>query len=93
MTGALTPEAAPLWPLAGIAGIFLVAGAAIMVWPRPLIRFYIGLLRPMRGLFGQTLIDWEIGLMEGKAAAFVVRLFGAFVILAGASVLIYRMAG
>lgn len=93
MTGAALPEAAPLWPLAGIAGFFFVAGAAILVWPRPLIRAYVGLLRPMRGLFGRTLIDWEIGLLEGKAAPIVVRLFGAFVILAGASVIFYRMAG
>ena len=92
MSGAALPEAAPLWPLAGIAGFFLVAGAAILVWPRPLIRAYIGLLRPMRGLFG-SLIDWEIGLLEGRAAPILVRLFGAFVILAGASVLFYRVAG
>lgn len=85
-------EAAPLWPLAGIAGFFFVAGAAIMIWPRPLIRFYIGLLRPMRGLFGRT-VDWEIDLLEGKAAPIIVRLFGAFVILAGASVIFYRAAG
>ncbi|HEV2818636.1 MAG TPA: hypothetical protein VGW40_15610 [Allosphingosinicella sp.] len=86
------PEAAPLWPLAGIAGFFLLAGAAIVAWPRPLIRCYIALLRPMRGLFGR-LIDWEIGLLEGRAAPVVVRLFGAFVILAGASVIFYRVAG
>jgi hypothetical protein len=86
------PDAAPLWPLAGIAGFFLIAGAAIIAWPRPLIRFYIALLRPMRGLFGR-LIDWEIGLLEGRVAPIVVRLFGAFVILAGASVLFYRVAG
>jgi hypothetical protein len=86
------PETAPFWPLAGIAAFFLIAGAAILAWPRPLIRFYAGLLRPMRGLFGRSLIDWEIGLLEGKAAALVVRLFGAFVILAGASVFFYRLA-
>lgn len=85
-------ETAPFWPLAGIAGFFFVAGAAILVWPRPLIRFYIALLRPMRGLFGR-LIDWEVGLLEGRAAPIVVRLFGAFVILAGASVIFYRVAG
>lgn len=84
---------APFWPLAAIAGFFFLAGAAVLAWPRPLIRFYVGLLRPMRGLFGRSLIDWEIGLLEGKAAPLVVRLFGAFVILAGASVLFYRVAG
>jgi hypothetical protein len=82
-----------IWPLAGIAGFFFLAGAAIFAWPRPLIRFYVGLLRPMRGLFGRSLIDWEVGLLEGRAAPLVVRLFGVFVILAGASVLFYRVAG
>ena len=81
---------APFWPLAIGAGFFLVAGAAILAWPRPLIQFYIGLVRPMRRLFGQTLIDWEIGLLEGWAAPWIVRLFGLFVIVAGASILYFR---
>jgi hypothetical protein len=85
-------ETAPFWPLALIAGFFFLAGAAIIAWPRPLIRGYIALLRPMRGLFG-SLIDWEIRLLEGRVAPIVVRLFGAFVILAGASVIFYRTAG
>ena len=82
---------APLWPLAAGAGFFLLAGAAILAWPRALIRLYIRLLRPMRALFGR-LIDWEIGLLESKAAALVVRLFGGFVILAGLSILFYFVA-
>ena len=86
------PEAAPFWPLALIAGFFFLAGAAILVWPRPLIRCYVALLRPMRGLFG-SLIDWEVRLLEGTVAPIVVRLFGAFVILAGVSVLFYRVTG
>jgi len=81
---------APFWPLAIGAGFFLVAGAAILAWPRPLIQFYIGLVRPMRRLFGRTLIDWEIGLLEGWAAPLVVRLFGLFVIVAGGSILYFR---
>ena len=81
---------APFWPLAIGAGIFLLAGAAILAWPRPLIQFYVGLVRPMRRLFGRALIDWEIGLLEGWAAPLVVRLFGLFVIVAGGSILYFR---
>jgi hypothetical protein len=77
------------WPLAA-AAFFLLAGAAIAAWPRPLIRAYVALLRPMRRLFGRSLIDWEIGLLQGRAAPWLVRLFGLFVILAGASILFYR---
>ena len=80
----------PLAPiLAG--GTFLVLGTAIAAWPRPLIRAYVGLLKPMRRLFGRNLIEWEIGLLEGPAAPVVVRLFGLFVILAGASILFFRV--
>ena len=77
-------------PVAG-AIIFLLVGAAIAVWPRPLIRSYVGLLKPMRRVFGRELIDWEIGLLEGKAAPILVRLFGLFVMLAGASILFVRV--
>lgn len=84
------PEPGPFWPLAVGGGFFLLAGAAILAWPRPLIQFYIGLLKPMRRLFGRSLIDWEIGLLEGKAAPLLVRLFGAFVIVAGLAIFFYR---
>ena len=77
-------------PLA-FAGIFLVIGAAIAVWPRPLIHFYVGLIKPMRRVFGRELIDWEIGLLEGKAAPILVRLFGLFVMLAGASIIFFQL--
>ena len=80
---------APFWPIAAGA-FFLVAGAAIAAWPRPLIRGYVRLLRPMRRRFGRSLIDWEIGLLEGRAAPVLVRLFGLFVILAGASIFYYQ---
>ena len=82
---------APFWPLAFAAGAFLAIGAAIAAWPQPLIRFYVGLLRPMRRLFGRELIDWEIGMIAGKAAPIFVRLFGLFVILAGASILLVQI--
>ena len=83
----------PFWPIAGAGLFFLLAGAAILAWPRPLIRFYVRLLRPMRGLFGRPLIDWEIGLLEGRAAPVIVRLFGLFVIVAGLSIFAYPMLG
>ena len=79
---------APLWtPLVG-AVFFLAAGAAILAWPRGLIRFYVRLLRPMRALFGR-LVEWEIGLLESRWAPRLVRLFGAFVILSGLSIFFY----
>ena len=81
---------APFAPLA-FAGIFLLIGAAIAIWPRPLIRSYVGLLKPMRRVFGRELIDWEIGLLQGRAAPILVRLFGLFVMLAGASILFFRV--
>ena len=82
---------APVAPL--IAGaFFLFAGAAIAAWPRLLIRAYVALLRPMRRLFGRSLIDWEIGLLQGRAAPVLVRLFGLFVILAGASIFFFQAA-
>ena len=74
----------------GAAGFFLLAGAAMLAWPRPLIRFYVRLLRPMRSLFG-AMIDWEVGLLESRAAPWVVRLFGLFVMLSGASILLVPM--
>jgi len=82
---------APFSPLAAGA-FFLIAGAGIAAWPRPLIRGYVRLLKPMRRLFGRPLIDWEIGLLEGKAAPVFVRLFGLFVILAGASIFYFQAA-
>ena len=83
---------APSWPPLAAAAFFLVVGAAIAAWPRPLIRLYVRLLRPMRRLFGRNLIDWEIALLEGRAAPWLVRLFGVFVILAGASILFFQAA-
>ena len=83
---------APLSPLVGGA-FFLVAGAAIAAWPRPLIRGYVRLLRPMRRMFGRPLIDWEIGLLEGRAAPVVVRMFGLFVIVSGLAIFAYPLLG
>ena len=80
----------PFWPLALWAGLFVAIGAAFLIWPHRLIRFYVALLKPMRSLFGRNLIDWEIGLLEGRVAPFLVRLFGLFVILSGASIFFYR---
>lgn len=71
------------------AGAFLLIGAAILAWPRPLLRAYIGLLKPMRGLFG-SVVEWEIGLLESRAAPWLVRLLGLFVILAGGSILFFQ---
>ena len=82
----------PIWPIAAVGAFFLLAGAAIVAWPRPLIRFYVRLLRPMRGLFG-SLIDWEIGLLESRTAPWIVRLFGLFVIVAGLSIFAYPLLG
>lgn len=78
-------------PLA-IGLLFVALGASILAWLRPLVRAYVGLLRPMRGLFG-GLVEWEIGLLEGKWAPRLVRLFGGFVILSGLSVFFYMNAG
>jgi hypothetical protein len=83
---------APFAPLAASL-FFLAAGAAITAWPRPVIRAYIGVLKPMRSLFGRNLIDWEIGLLRGWAAPWFVRLFGLFVMLAGASILFFQAMG
>lgn len=88
----MNPAPAPFWPIAGAGLFFLLAGAAILAWPRPLIRFYVRLIRPMRGLFG-SLIDWEVGLLESRAAPWFVRLFGLFVILAGISIFAYPLLG
>ena len=81
------PEsAAPLFA----AGAFLLIGAAILAWPRPLIRAYIRLVKPMRRLFG-SLVDWEVGLLESRIAPWVVRLFGLFAILAAASIIFFAV--
>ena len=88
----MSPAPAPFWPIAGAGLVFLLAGAAIAAWPRPLIHFYIRLLRPMRRLFGRSLIDWEIGLLERRAAPIFVRLFGLFVVVAGASIFLFRLS-
>ena len=81
----------PFWPLALGAGIFVIIGAAIIAWPHQLIRRYVGLVKPMRRVFGRNLIDWEVGLLEGRAAPILVRLFGLFVIFAGASIFAFRL--
>ena len=72
------------------AGFFLLAGAAIVVWPRPLIRGYVRLVKPMRGLFG-GLVDWEVAMLESRTAPRLVRLFGLFVMLAGGSILSFMV--
>ena len=81
---------APALPLALAAGLFLLAGAAMIAWPRPLIRAYIRLVKPMRRLFG-ALVDWEVGLLESRTAPWLVRLFGLFVMFAGASIIFFQM--
>jgi hypothetical protein len=81
--------AEPIAPLFA-AGAFLLIGAAILAWPRPLIRAYVRLVKPMRGLFG-SLVDWEVGLLQSRTAPWLVRLFGLFVILSGASIIFFRI--
>ncbi len=78
----------PFWPIPVFGLLFLAIGAALVVWPRPAIRAYVRLLRPMRGLFGR-LVDWEIGLTESRLAPILVRLFGGFVILSAGAVFFY----
>ena len=75
----------PMAPLFAAAA-FLLIGGAIVAWPRPLIRFYVRLVKPMRGLFG-GLVDWEVAMLESRTAPRLVRLFGLFVMLAGGSIL------
>ena len=81
---------APALPVMIAAGFFLLAGAAIFAWPRPLIRGYVRLVKPMRSLFG-SVVDWEIGLLQSRAAVWLVRLFGLFVMLAGASIIFFQI--
>ena len=83
---------APAPPVSVIvaAAFFLLAGAAILAWPRPLIRAYVALVKPMRSLFG-SVVDWEINLLESRAAPWVVRLFGLFVMLAGTSIFYFQI--
>jgi hypothetical protein len=81
---------APFWPIAAWGVAFILIGAAILVWPHRLIRLYVAMLKPMRRVFGRNLIDWEIGLLEGRIAPILVRLFGLFVIVAGGSIFFYR---
>ena len=83
-----TPVPPPSVAIAAV--IFLLAGAAIIAWPRPLIRFYIRLVKPMRRLFG-ALVDWEVGLLESRTAPWLVRLFGLFAMFAGASIIFFQM--
>ena len=81
---------APTLPLMFAAGFFLAAGAAMIALPRPLIRAYVRLVKPMRRLFG-SIVDWEIGLLESRTAPWLVRLFGLFVMLAGASIIFFQI--
>jgi len=82
---------APLWPVLVAALTFLAIGGALILWPRQAIALYVRLLRPMRALFGR-LVDWEIGLLEGRVAPVLVRLFGGFVILSAGAILFYAAA-
>ena len=81
---------APVVPMMVAAGVFLLAGAATVAWPRRLIRAYIRLVKPMRRLFG-ALVDWEVGLLESRTAPWVVRLFGLFVMFAVASIIFFQV--
>ena len=81
---------APALPAMIAAGVFLLAGAAILAWPRPLIRAYVRLVKPMRGLFG-SVVDWEVGLLQSRGAPWLVRLFGLFVMFAGASIIFFQI--
>ena len=83
---------AAFWPLLIPAVLFFAIGAALIAWPRSAIALYVRLLRPMRRLFGRSLIDWEIGLLEGRAAPVLVRLFGAFAILSSFAIFFYGAA-
>ena len=83
---------ASVMPLALTAGVFIAIGAAIIAWPQPLIRFYVRLVRPMRRLFG-SIVDWEVRMLEGRAAPWFVRLFGLLAILAGASIVAFPIMG
>ena len=76
-------------PLLIAAIAFFAIGAALLAWPRKAIARYIRLVKPMRALFG-SVVEWEIRLLEGRAAPIVVRLFGAFVILS--SLPVFRAA-
>jgi hypothetical protein len=78
------------WPQSLAAGFFLLAGASMIAWPRPLIRAYIRLVKPMRSLFG-SIVDWEVGLLQGRAAPWFVRAFGLLVMLAGTSIIFFRI--
>ena len=80
----------PAVPLMFAAGFFLAAGAAMIALPRPMIRAYIRLVKPMRRLFG-SIVDWEIGLLQSRTAPWLVRLFGLFVMLAGASIIFFQI--
>jgi hypothetical protein len=86
----MSPAPEPFWPIAVWGALFIAIGAAILIWPHRLIRAYVALLKPMRSMFGRNLIDWEIGLLQGRVAPIIVRLFGLFVIVAGGSIFFYR---
>lgn len=70
---------------------FIAIGVILLVWPRAFLTPYHGLLARMRGL---PLVEWEMGHLKTRTAGIVTRLFGAFVILAGLSIIfVYGMAG
>ncbi len=62
---------APLVFVAIPALIFVAIGAAIVVWPRALLNLQI------------RIHEWQIGWMKGQSAVVLMRVLGAFLLLAG----------
>ena len=77
-------SAGPPVPVIVFGIVFVGIGAVLLVWPRAFLTPYHGLLARMRGL---PLVEWEMGHLKTRAAGILTRLFGAFVILAGLSIL------
>ena len=79
------------WPLLVVATVFILIGVVLLVRPRAFLDRYHALLGKMRGL---PLVEWEMGHLKTRVAAIVTRVFGAFVILSGLSMIFfYVMAG
>ncbi|HST37576.1 MAG TPA: hypothetical protein VLK25_13235 [Allosphingosinicella sp.] len=75
-------------PLLIPALIFFAIGAALIAWPHKAIALYVKILKPMRSIFG-SVVEWEIRLLQGRVAPILVRLFGAFAIVASFAIIFY----